>query len=263
LQDPALYDLGFIILRNVNSDTTNEYWQESYLSIRKFYPENKIIILDDNSNIDFLKCDLLLHNTEIINSVFKSGKGELLPIYYYLVYNWFKKAVIIHDTVFINNYISFENITKYKFLWHIDQHWNDYDTEIKLINQLDNNNELLELYNNNNLWRGCFGCMTVIDHDYLKVVDKKHNFFNLFCVVNCRSDRSALERVFSCMLSLNDDTYNINDISLLNSITSVYYNDLPPTFGCWGYCFNDYKLYKPTLTNMKDRIPIIKVWTGR
>jgi hypothetical protein len=257
-------DVGFIILRNVNSEITNEYWQESYLNVRKFYPENKIVIIDDHSNPSYLKSDLNLYNTEIISSVFEPGKGELLPIYYYSIYKWFEMAIIIHDSVFINKYINFDNIEKYKFIWHIDQRWNDNKNEMKLINCLDNNSELLKLYNNTKLWRGCFGCMLIISHDYLKIVDEKYNLFNLFNVVKSRVDRSALERVFSCMLlSLNDETYNINDISLLNSITSVYYNNLPSVFGCWEYCYNDYKNYKHILNNMSDRIPFIKVWTGR
>ncbi len=109
-------DIGFIILRHVNSPTTNEYWQESYSCIRKYYPLNKIVIIDDHSNYDFLKSDLKLYNTEVLNSVFTSGKGELLPIYYYLMYKWFKKAVIIHDSVFMNNYLNFSDVDKYKFL---------------------------------------------------------------------------------------------------------------------------------------------------
>ena len=258
--------VGFIILRHVNSDITNEYWQESYSCIRKFYPENKIIIIDDYSNKDFLKSDLILYNTEIINSVFQAGKGELLPIYYYLIYKWFKKAVIIHDSVFMNNYIEFNNIDKYKFLWYIEHTWNDNNTEKKLISCLNNNKEILDLYNNTHLWQGCFGCMAVITYEYLKVIDDKYNLFNLFNVVNSRNDRCALERLLGCILLLNDNKliYNSNDISFLGSITNTYYNDLPCFFGCWGYSFTDYKNTKNILnTGLKNRLPIIKVWSGR
>jgi hypothetical protein len=258
--------IGFIILRHVNSELTNEYWQESYSCIRNFYPENKIVIIDDYSNNDFLKSDLILYNTEIINSEFHPGKGELLPIYYYLIYKWFKKAIIIHDSVFINNYINFDNVDKYKFLWYIEHEWNDIETEKKLINCLNNNKEILDLYNNTYLWQGCFGCMTIITHDYLKIIDEKYNLFHLFNVVNSRNERCALERVFGCILLLNDDkiNYNSNDISLLNSITNSYYNGLPSIFGCWHYSFDDYKKNKCIFnTCMKYRLPIIKVWSGR
>ena len=46
--------IGFIILRHVNSETTNLYWQLSYDNVRQFYPENDIIIIDDNSNYQYV-----------------------------------------------------------------------------------------------------------------------------------------------------------------------------------------------------------------
>jgi hypothetical protein len=39
--------IGFIILRHVNNETTNYYWQDCYNHIRKYYPENIIMIIDD------------------------------------------------------------------------------------------------------------------------------------------------------------------------------------------------------------------------
>ncbi len=258
-------DIGFIILRHVNSPTTNEYWQESYSCIRKYYPLNKIVIIDDHSNYDFLKSDLKLYNTEVLNSVFTSGKGELLPIYYYLMYKWFKKAVIIHDSVFMNNYLNFSDVDKYKFLWYIDHDWNDVSTEKKLIEHLNNNSEVLEIYNNTNLWHGCFGCMAVITYEYLKLINDKHNLFKLFNVVNSKNDRCALERIFGCLLFLNDKScHNKNDICLFNSINREYFRGLPPIYGCWGYSFADYKIHKPYLNIiLPNKLPILKVWTGR
>ena len=60
--------LGFIILRHVNSELTNKYWIESYFSIRKYY-NNKIIIIDDKSNKNFLT-KIKLENFYIINYEF-------------------------------------------------------------------------------------------------------------------------------------------------------------------------------------------------
>ena len=74
-------ELGFIILRHVNSKLTNKYWIECYERIRKFYPENKIVIIDDNSNDTFLT-QKSLYKTKIIKSDY-SKRGELLPYYYY------------------------------------------------------------------------------------------------------------------------------------------------------------------------------------
>lgn len=46
--------LGFIILRHVLSKTTNQYWITCYHSIRKYYPENNMLIIDDNSRYEFI-----------------------------------------------------------------------------------------------------------------------------------------------------------------------------------------------------------------
>jgi hypothetical protein len=37
--------LGFIILRNVNNEITNKYWNDSYDCVRKYYPENQTITI--------------------------------------------------------------------------------------------------------------------------------------------------------------------------------------------------------------------------
>ena len=62
---------GFIITRHVNSELTNQYWNHSVKLINTFYPETKIVIIDDNSNIDFVKAEFEYKNLEIIKSEFK------------------------------------------------------------------------------------------------------------------------------------------------------------------------------------------------
>jgi hypothetical protein len=46
-------EVGFIVLRHVNNKLSNQYWIHCIQCIRKFYSENKILIIDDNSNYDF------------------------------------------------------------------------------------------------------------------------------------------------------------------------------------------------------------------
>ena len=81
--------IGFIVLRHVNNELTNKYWIYSYHCIRKFYPENFIIIIDDNSDYKYIT-DEKLYKTKIINSEFPK-RGELLP-YYYFLFSSFKKS---------------------------------------------------------------------------------------------------------------------------------------------------------------------------
>jgi hypothetical protein len=97
--------IGFIMLRHVNNELTNNYWNHCYECIRKYYPENLILIIDDNSNYDYIREKHNLYKTTIINSEYPR-RGELLPYYYYLHNKLFDTAVIIHDSVFINQYID-------------------------------------------------------------------------------------------------------------------------------------------------------------
>ena len=78
---------GFIITRHVNSVTTNKYWNQSVKLIRNIYPLRKIVIIDDNSDQEFVKTDFDYQNLTIIQSEFPK-RGELLPYYYYLKYKW-------------------------------------------------------------------------------------------------------------------------------------------------------------------------------
>jgi len=247
-------NFGFILLRHVNSHNTNKYWIESYNCIRLYYPNSKIIIIDDNSNYDYIT-DIELTNAQIINSEFK-GRGEILPYYYYLKYNFFDRAIIIHDSVFIQKYINFGK--KNKFIWHFEHKWDEDDKEKKFISYLDNNKPLLEFYDNKELWSGCFGGMTVINYDFLKMLNNKYNIIKLIDYIKCRDDRMRFERIIACVFSYE----NVNTVSIFGRI-----HEYMP----WGYTFEQYIIdkniprgytYSSNILN-KNYLPIVKIWTGR
>jgi len=237
--------IGFIILRHVNSELTNNYWKESYKCIRKFYPNNKIVIIDDNSDYKLINEEEKLINCEIIKSEFPK-RGELLPYYYFYKNRFFDKAIIIHDSVFIQKYINFnnDNNNNVKFLWHFrNRNYDDHENTKILISKLNNKDRLLDIYLNNGNWLGCFGVMSVIKHDFLKQIVDKYSLFNLIDYILCRNNRCSLERIFAVVcyseLSKNESYYG----SIFNYIN-------------WGYTYNQY-------TNNKIEKDIIKVWTGR
>jgi hypothetical protein len=230
--------IGFIILRHVNNESTNRYWNYSYNCIRKYYPENLILIIDDNSDYKYIKEKQPLYKTLNINSEYH-GRGELLPYYYYLQHKLFDIAVIIHDSVFINKYIDF-NVNKYKILWFFEHDWDQIEDEKNMIN-LFNDEELRIFYENKHLWKGCFGCMSIIRHDYLMFINNKYDISKLIDVVNTRYNRCSFERVIACLLQKNEKTE-----TLLGSIH---------TYCKWGITFEE----KDNYTDL----PLIKVWTGR
>ena len=84
---------GFIITRHVNSAKTNYYWNECIFRIRHFYPTKEIIVIDDNSNEEFLKQFHAFDNVKFIKSEYP-GAGELLPYYYLYKYRFFHLTLI-------------------------------------------------------------------------------------------------------------------------------------------------------------------------
>ena len=229
---------GFIVLRHVNNELTNQYWIKCVNCIRQYYPENNILIIDDNSDYTFIT-DETLYKTTIINSEYPK-RGELLPYYYYLHNKLFDVAIIIHDSVFINKYIDM-SVEKYKFLWEFEHFCDQIEDETRMINMF-NDLELKTFYENKHLWKGCFGCMAIITHNYLVHVNHKYDISKLLDVVLNRVNRCSLERVIACILQKEGN----KEETLLGNIHK---------YCQWGIHFNDIDKYA--------HLPIIKCWTAR
>lgn len=234
--------IGFIVLRHVNSERTNNYWNHCYDCIRTHYPEYPILIVDDNSNYEYIN-DRTLYKTTIINSEYH-GRGELLPYYYYLHNKLFDTAVIIHDSVFINRYIDM-SVSEYKIMFEFEHYWDQIEDETKMIN-LFNDKELLDFYENKDLWKGCFGCMSIITHDYLTYINSKYDISKLLDHVLTRYNRCSFERVIACLLQKNGVKERfLGDIHEYCRQENYY----------WGAPFE----VKDNCTHL----PITKIWTGR
>jgi hypothetical protein len=243
---------GFIIIRHVNSEKTNNYWIESYKSIRKFYT-NKILIVDDNSNYDYIKVDvdnLTIYNCDIIQSKYPS-RGEILGYYYFYKNKPFEKAVIIHDSVFINKYIDFDIYNDIKFIWHFTSNWFDETAEMNLINKIINGNILKKYYNNRELIHGCFGVQSVISYKFLYSLEEKYSLFSLLDIIDNRTERMNFERIFALMC--------IHENNILSKEPSIF--GIIHEYTRFGYSYDDYIQDKNN--NYLSKKEIIKVWTGR
>lgn len=236
---------GFIILRHVRCERTNLYWKYCYECIRKFYKDNHIIIIDDNSNYDFIDLHFQsnLHNTTIIQSRY-AKRGELLPYIYFIENRLFDVAMIIHDSVFINKYFdeNLFNTETYKILWTFEHNWDDQYNEKRIIGYLENNSELLELYQNKTLWKGCFGCMSIINHDFLTRLNAKYNLYNIIDHIQSRHHRSCFERIIAVILQKN--------APLCDVLGNIH------AYVPWGNVVFEN-------INEWNSLPVIKIWTGR
>jgi hypothetical protein len=259
-------DFGFIVTRHVNSETTNKYWNHSIKLLRFFYPTKKIVIIDDNSDTNFLKADYDYINLEIIQSEFP-GRGELLPYYYYIKNKFFDNAIIIHDSVFFHKRINFEvlNGTNVLPLWYFNSDNENKFNTLQIINNLKNkiiiedkfnytsNNMLSNMLSNmvDNKWYGCFGCQSYINHKFLLHIENKYNISNLTKVIINRPDRCCLERIMGCIFST--ECYKIKTSkSLLGNICNY------PLTGKYNYNMYDSDFKKGTIPRN-----VVKIWTGR
>lgn len=247
-------DMGFIIVRHVNSKQTDYYWKECYTCIRKWY-DNPIIIIDDSSNSEYLNDNLKLVNCHIIYDTEHKGCGELLGYYYYHLLKPFESAVILHDSVFIQKWIDFSlKGANMQFLWTFNSAW---DTELnnyyhELCGPMPLYEEILAFYRLRK-FRGCFGLMSVIKWDFLDLLAEDGLLLALGQIKGRRDARSALERILGFMAFRRDPNIQVR------------YNEIH-SYMRWGTTFLEYLGSGIGVVggiNSNDKLDIIKVWTGR
>lgn len=246
-------NFGFIITRHVNDIMTSNYWKECIKQIRKFYKDNYIIIIDDDSNKMYLDNegveDLIKHNIIIVESEYKR-RGELLPYYHFLRQNLFENAVIIHDSLFFNNYFDFDNATINTCFFNFDHVKDNVEEDKRLISYLNNSEELIDYYDNKNMWFGFFGAMMYINYYFLEKLVKKYNLFVLLDHINTRDLRMRWERIIGLLVTIeNKRIYE----SLFGNI-----NNYP---NCLIYGPRDY--FKDRMMGRFNHYHITKLWSGR
>jgi len=253
-------DYGFIITRHVNSELTNKYWNNCIRCIRNFYPYKKIVIIDDNSNKDFVKPFYYFDNVEIIESEFP-GRGELLPYYYFIKNKFFDNAVIIHDSVFFHIRINFEKLLGIKVMpfWYFHSDNESLSNSIDIIDTLKNSIEIKNKLTLQNKilgfdrfnWFGCFGSQSFINHDFLIQLERKYSITKMTSAVKCRKDRCCLERVFGAIFCSEYPLITKKKALLGNIFKYQKFN---------GY---NYEAYENDVKNKNITRPVVKVWTGR
>ena len=254
---------GFILTRHVNSESTNRYWNHSVKLIRTLYPRAKIVIIDDNSNQEFVKADFNYKNVEIVKSEFP-GRGELLPYYYYIRNKYFENAIILHDSVFIHKRINFEFLRGEKVmpLWIFEQDAENLDNTLSIARNLNYSYDIgkaLRVKDMKTLvlevprakWYGCFGCQAYINHGFLVRLEKTYGISSLVDTVKTRPDRCCLERILGCLFSRENPRVGINK-GLFGSIFKHYRG--------FEYSFD---AYMADLKQGKVPACAVKVWTGR
>lgn len=256
---------GFIITRHVNSEKTNKYWNQAVKLIRTFYPMRNIVVIDDNSNQEFVKAEYDYPNLTVIQSEYPQ-RGELLPYIYYLKHKWFPNAVIIHDSLFIHRKIDFSKFSMPVVpLWHHKYDKENIHNILRIASSLKNNYALKEkivkvdneivhnmgISNQNKIFHLCFGGQCYIKLSFLEMLENKYKITNLTDVIRCRTDRCSLERILGLLFC--------QEYPKLLIIKSMF-GDIMKSPKAFSYTYDD---YLTDFTQKKVINPFVKVWTGR
>ena len=252
---------GFIITRHVNNHISNCYWNNNVSLLNRYYPNTKIIIIDDNSNPQFIKAFKEYKNVEIIKSEFPK-RGELLPFIYYLKNKWFDRAVIIHDSLFIHRYMNFNKINFPVIpLWHYPYDKENVFNVSRIAHVLTNNSNIKRKIQSNSanvlslkspdMFDLCFGCQCVITHGFLTLLEQKYKITRLISVIRNRTDRCALERIMGALFT--------DECAKLSACPSLFGNIMSAK-KAFGYKYHD---YINDLKHKRLRTNVVKVWSGR
>lgn len=257
---------GIILTRYITSEKTNIYWNQCIKLIRYLYGTDiLIVVIDDNSDTEFVKSDYDYENIKIINSEYPK-RGELLPYIYYLKYKWFDRAIIIHDATFFHKKINISSINEEVLpIWHFERDRENIDNIIRIATTLKNSivvihkldMRLIPKYNSLGFimpideWSGCFGCQSIINLSFLERLQRKYEITNMIDVVTCRKDRCSLERILGCLFYLESPSL-IKYPSLMGNILKL---------NIWGTTIEEYM--DDLNTKKIVKYPIMKVWSGR
>lgn len=239
-----------IMVRHVKTEDDNKYWKESYGYIKKWYPDTKLVIIDDNSKAAE---DIQLDNTTIIQSEYP-GRAELLPYYYFHKYHFAEKVLVIHDSLFLNSVINVDSVNNFEFIWDFEHTWDDNIGIPEILRKFPGGEKFVELYFKKNLWKGCYGVMSVMSWDFLDKMNTECNLFNVLLEsITDRANRMRLERIWGVLCTY----YDCDKPSKYGQI-HPWVHRFTKGRKWWDYSFNEYQ-------NEKDVIdsPIIKVWVGR
>jgi hypothetical protein len=244
----------FVIIRHVDSVASNNLWIECYKCIRNFYKDEKILIIDSNSNYDYVTDIVYITNNKIINTeIIRSeflARGEILGYYYFYKSNIRDYAVILQDGMFIQQYIDFKQ--ENKMLWHFDADNDNREEIYRMLHMINYSKELITYYNNKHLWNGCFSSVMVINNELLEIFDKKYNLFNLLNIITTQFYARGFERIVG-LLFLYETGISKANCSVFGNV----FNYIQSSSNYhWSYSYND---YITTKTNCK----IVKVWGGR
>jgi hypothetical protein len=170
----------------------------------------------------------------------------MVTYYFFLNNKSHQKAVIMQDSMCLENKLeNIDKINTISYLWHFTNHrlhWSlilESPTEYNLNNKIFSHDDLIvdcikkfihkpgfkkfcqDIYYQKDKWSGCFGCLSIIDFDFLNLLQEKTDIVNILSHMNNNRLRRAGESLFSlaCTFVLNDEIFE-------KSYDGLYYDGI-------------------------------------
>lgn len=237
----------FIITRCVRNKKTDKYWKECCRRIRTFHKE-KIIIIDDGSDPDFVSKDIEFDNTDVMTSEYPK-RGEILPYYYFYHNKWAEHAVILHDSTFLQRQLSQEHFVEdVRFLWHFTNMYISPTIHHKIMNHPT----LRSYIDGRQKWVGCFGVQSIISHEFLTTIYVKYRLNEFLHIIKNRNDRMDFERVFA-FICINEFPKLLHKPSICGNIYTQHQI----------FYYLDFTIYEKLDLKTKRGFVFLKCFTGR
>jgi len=265
-------ELGFIITRSIQNEIHANYWKECVSCIRKFYKTERIIIIDDNSKYtsDPLCDECPDNNVEIVYSEYP-GAGEILAYYYGFKLRPFKKSIILHDSMFLQERLP-ETDSLIKFQWHFDSYQHNGSGFFEFVSFLPKEvqQDIIDMYKNTKTWTGCFGVCSIVDIKFLDILFEKYKIQNILDHIKNRSQRESMERMIAIIAYLTlgqreesfacqgTRTFGPRVVLPTPSLFGNILTDYPHSF---GYNWDMYQTDKKNGKNIG--VKVVKLWSGR
>jgi hypothetical protein len=239
---------GFIIPTCIKNDIHLRQLKRCIASIRKFYENIKIILIDD-SDIQYteqIKDFFINDNNVFIKKSIIKGSADQQVFKVLLETELFDKAVFIQDSMILN--AKLENIEdiNLKFIWHFTNHRFHWDvikepkTEYNIINNIithsdlirhniirdykdniDFQNYAINKLENKSEWSGCFGSLCIIDKKTLTLLNNNTDFVNKFIGSTSNRNRRANESIFALICHFKFPEQNYEE-----SYDGLYYDGI-------------------------------------
>jgi len=237
---------GFIIPVCIKNDIHFNQSKRCLKSIRNFYENIKIILIDD-STIQYTKQIegyFKLDNNIVIKESLIKGSADQQIFKVLLETELFDKAIFIQDSMILNNKLESIDEINLKFIWHFTNHRVHWDvikepkTEYNIKHNINSHSDLiihnvLRDYNDNNEfqkyainklktkdeWCGCFGSLCIIDKKSLNILNDNINFIDKFITASSNRDRRVNESIFSLICHFKYPENNFE-----NSYDELYYD---------------------------------------